>query len=682
MPEVSENPSQYKVFEFLAQTINPVIVYSDFHNGIVGASSPLQQPNVVVWDGGVTYNAFDLIDFIKRQYNLEHPELGGNAFPNTTYTYSVYDPRTPEPHIDEQKFFEVTIQYRHGDSYGMSIGFKTRYLYTIDPAPVSVWNEQTDYTWIDYLYDNSTNYNGINPENIGDVDHNYNMLIFMYIGAGLYNMPADENAKYGLLWRYNAYEKLYSDNAWTNVGAMISYAGANFRSNPNIEGPDYYNDGGYSNFRNDVTGGVIYNYNAPYPYAISFDFAASYVYKELLEVVGTENPTPIDIPNSWFDVDDGTPPIPQDYKPDGYDSGHNQKQWSKPTKSILSSGMFQLYAPTTPQVRQLAQWLWSSDAQTAYETWGLHALDNIVMFGQVPFNLGETGHSIIGSNQNVTMMGQETSVQMRALTDAWFYTSLGSITIEASKMSGSYLDYVNSHITMYVPCVGFVPLKASDVIDSSLNLFYNIDVVSGDFIAYLSVTRYESGKVGSGVSYGPFNLYYWTGNCMQLYPLSAANYAEYYTNRRHEVFNIIGNALGAVGDALGMSNNPSGALGNVANRLNSTWDSMNWLQYQTPEVQRSGSLSGGLAHCGYPQPYVIIDRAKPYRYSDKDLGGFYDYYAYPTMRTMKLKDCYNGNLGYTEVARVNVDIPKATEEERIMIENILKTGVYVKGANV
>ena len=681
MPNVTETPEQYKVFEFLAQEVNPIIVYSDFHTGIVGAPSPLSQPNVVIWNGGVTYNAFDLINFIKRQYNLEHPELGGDAFPTTTYTYSVYDPRTPEPHVDGQKFFEVTVQYLHGDSYGMTIGFKTRDIYTLDPAPVSVWNEQADYIWLDYLYDDSTNYSGIDPEHIGNIDHNYNLLFFLYVGAGLYQMPSDENAKYGLLWRCNAYEKLILDNPWVNVGASLSYSGYNLQTNTNVTPPDYYNDDGYSNYRCNVEGGVIYNYNAPYPYGISFDFTSSYVYKELLEVVGTENPTPIDIPNSWFDTDDGTPPLPPDYEPDGYESGKNRSEWNKPTKSILSSGMFQLYAPTTEQVRTLSQWLWSSDAQTAYETWGLHAIDNIVMFGCLPFNLGTQGRSIIGSNQYVTMMGQQTEIQMRTLTDAWFYTSLGSISIQASKMSGSYLDYVNSNITMYVPCVGFVPLKASDVIDSSVSLHYNIDVVSGDFIAYLSVTRYEGGVVGSGKSYGPFNLYYWTGNCMQLYPLSAANYAEYYTNRRHEVFNIIGNTLGAIGDALSLPTNPSGSLGNIANRVNSSWDSMNWLGYQTPEVQRSGSLSGGLAHCGYPQPYIIIDRAKPYRFSGKD-GSFYDYYAYPTMRTMKLKDCYNGNLGYTEVARVNVDIPKATEEERVMIENILKTGVYVKGASV
>lgn len=656
------------------QTISRIPVYSDFLTGIDGFPSP---QNVVIQASGLTYHAFDLINYIKRRYNLEHPELGGDAFPTTTYVCSEYDPRTPEPHVTEQKFFEVCVGYQHGESYGMSIGFKIRDVYTMEPAPVTQWNEQADYTWIDYLYDDSTQYDGIDPTNIVEADHFYHMLYFMHQSIGEYNMPADPLVKTGIMWRVNAYEKLYAENPWTNVGADVNYLGANLRDNSNIEGPDYYPVmAGYPDeYRYDCTGGIIYNYGAPYPYSISYGF--SYAVWQLLDVCGDWDVEPEDIPKTWFDNGEKPPELPEEgkYKPDGYE-GNNPEDYDLPSKSILSSGMFQLYIPDTPNLRQLSQWLWSSDSKDAYDRWGMHAMDAIVMLGCVPFDLS----SITGSSSNIQIMGEDTGVSCPVATQAWYKQTLGAVTIDSNKLSGSYLDFSNSSISMFVPCVGIVPLKASDVINSSIAIWYRVDLLSGDFIAYLSVTRYDNTM--KQIIGGPYTLYSFTGNCMQLYPLSSANYAQYYMSQRQNLMNIVGQGMGMVGDALSMMNpfSMGESLSNMGQRVSSMWDSMDWLKYQTPEVTRSGSYTGGLAHLGRKIPYIIIDHARPYRYQleGSSYNGFYKWYGYPTMRTMKLSDCAISSGGYTEVARVRVNIPKATTAERIEIENLLKSGVVIK----
>ena len=649
------------------QTIDRIPVYSDF---LISRDSMPSTSNVVIQSTpGVTSRPFDLVAYIKRRYNLEHPELGGDAFPTTTYTCSEYDPRTPEPHTDLQKFFEVTVQYIHGESYGMSIGFKMRDVYTMEPEPVTQWNEQADYTWIDYIYDNTTNYDGIDPTNITNADHEYHMLYFMHQSIGEYNMPSNPLLKTGVMWRVNAYEQLIIGSGWTNVGANQMYVGNNLVSNPNVEGPDYYTiQSGYpQEYTYECTGGVCYNYNAPYPYALCYNFG--YNVWELLDICGSWNPTPEEIPNSWFDVGEDPPELPTEgeYDPNGYE-GFNPEDYDLPAKSILSSGMFQLYTPSTQELRLLSAWLWSSDSHDAYERWGLHATDAIVMLGCVPFDLS----SIAGSSSNIKIMGTDTGVSCTTLTRAWHKQSLGSVTINANKLSGSYLDFTQTNISMYIPCVGIVPLKASDVINSSISVIYRLDILSGDFIAYLSITRYDNTM--SKIIGGPFTLYTFTGNCMQLYPLSSANYAQYYMNQRQNLMNILAQGMGMVGDALSL--NPS----NVGDRINSVWDSMNWLAYQTPEVTRTGSYTGGLTHLSRKVPYIIIDSPRPYRnrVNGSSYDGFYKWYGYPTMRTMALKDCAISSGGYTEVVRVKVDIPKATTEERLEIERLLKTGVVIK----
>lgn len=660
-----------------AQTINRIPVYSDFIEGGLDDMPGGLTPNVVIENTGGTYKAFDLIDYIKRAYNLEHPELGGNAFPDDRYEHMIYDPRTPEPHTIGQAYFCVrVVPIPSSDPLRMMIGFKTRYT---SGTETTAWNtDESDntYTWLDYRRSRYANYTGIDPNNITNADHSFNLLFFLHLSIGEYRMPSDPLIKTGIMWRCSSYEKLYIGGQWTFMGNNPIYSGSALQTNRNIEGPDMYPTmTGYSDvYRYKCNGGVVYNYNSDDSDYTRPCFTFGYQIWELLSVCGDWNIDPEDIPQTWFDTGEEPPAPPEDYDQDGYD-GHQDEEIKRPTKSIASCGLFQLYTPTTTELRQLSQYLWSNDSETAYQRWGIHAIDNIVLLGCIPFKIS---NDIIGSKKDIYMMGTSTNVQASELTNAFDVVNLGSVTIDSGKMSGSYLDYTQAAMSMYVPCVGIVPLKASDVINSSMNLRYGIDLLSGDFIARLCVTRYDSTM--KHVIGGPFCLYTWTGNCMQTYPLSSADYASYYTNKRHEIFNILGGALGLVGDALNISNDKATNGASMLNKANSMWDSMNWLQYQTPEVQRTGSLGGGVAHLCSPTPYVIIDHAKPYRYS-KDIGvynGFYQWHGYPSMITCKLSDVSTTDGGYTEVARVKVNVAGATAKEKAMIENTLKSGVVIR----
>lgn len=653
-----------------AQSVSRIPVYSDFYIGLSDMPGGLT-PNIVIQDTSLTYDPFDLIDFILREYNLEYPELGGHAFPDTTYTAMKYDPRVPSPSINNAYF---SVRVRPANNGEMMIGFKTRYTYNPeDPEPVTVWNtDESDstYIWLDYR-SNTGGYTGIDPGNITSADHTYNRLYFLHFSIGEYGMPSNPLNRTGILFRVSAYEKLWSENPWEYRGLDPAYL--DLRSNPNIEGPDTYDN----IYRYKCTGGLVYSSKSDANGYGSQTVYFGYQVLDLLMVCG--NWTEEEIPDTWYDTGENPPNVDgggNGYDKDGY-QGKNPDDWPKPTKSISSVGMFQLYTPSTVQVRQLAQWLWSSDSETAYQRWGVHALDNIVMLGAIPFKLSS---DIIGSNKDVYMMGYDTQVDMTELLSAYDIHSCGSISIMANKMSNSYLDYTNTSIMMYVPCVGIVPLKASDVINSNVTLRYRIDLLSGDFIAYLNVSRYENNNT-KGTAYGPFTLYSWTGNCMQLYPLSSADYASYYTNRRNEMFGLLGNIVGAAGDGARALSGDLSAASSMLNKVNGMADNINWLKYQTPEVQRSGSLTSGLAMLCNPTPYIIIDRAQPFRYTPKNgtsYDGFYKWYGYPTMMTYKLKDIVGHNYSYTEVARVRVNISKATAKEKMAIENLLKQGVIIK----
>ena len=163
----------------------------------------------------------------------------------------------------------------------------------------------------------------------------------------------------------------------------------------------------------------------------------------------------------------------------------------------------------------------------------------------------------------------------------------------------------------------------------------------------------------------------YTGNCFTNYPLTEANYAQYYQQKRNAIFGLLGDLAGGLFETSGSlaSGNPAGVVGGILNTVTSIFDGVDNMTKLAPEVNRSGSMEASLASLSREQPFVML--VTPHPYIDK---AYIQSYGYATSTAAKIKDL---GSGFTVVARLEDKVAGATVEEQQMIESILKDGFFI-----
>ena len=354
---------------------------------------------------------------------------------------------------------------------------------------------------------------------------------------------------------------------------------------------------------------------------------------------------------------------PEFYDPLDNEGGYNSPFDHVPLKSAVSSGMIQCYLPTDTELRSFNNYLWSDNYATSLQKWGLKPTDNIISFGVTPFDLTSKRSSI---TQEVKMCGVGTGVQMSFMTGLTTYFDFPCGEIFVQGWTGTYLDYTHTKYYMFIPCVGIVELRACDIVNKYVKLEYRGDAATGDLIAYVITRRQgEEGKEQ--------RLYEFTGNCLYQLPLSSADFATYYQQKRHSITNVIsaiGSGLGGMiaGASMGgVAGAVAGGLVGGINSINSVWDSIESYTSAAPDVSRSGNISGAMPMLQKWQPYIVYVRQKEYRGK-----GHFNYFSAPVMREMKLSDC----KGFTQVSKIRLDFSATTEEKEI-ITALLKDGIFI-----
>ena len=208
-----------------------------------------------------------------------------------------------------------------------------------------------------------------------------------------------------------------------------------------------------------------------------------------------------------------------------------------------------------------------------------------------------------------------------------------------------YSPYVK--ISMFLPYIGFVNLGTDDIMGGSINVQYNIDVLTGDCIAFI---KHDSKGV----------LYAYHGNCLTNVPVSGQNYANALKNYYESVAGIIpattnGAAGGPIGAIAGAATGALNAASNVV--LNSK-----------PTFQRSGNIGGSAGILGVQKPFVIIERP------NISVPNKVQHYLGQTSNiTMGLGEC----SGLTVVEAVHLNGISATAKELAEIDSLLKGGVIL-----
>lgn len=311
--------------------------------------------------------------------------------------------------------------------------------------------------------------------------------------------------------------------------------------------------------------------------------------------------------------------------------------------SAIDTGMLTLFSPEPSQVRDLADYLWTSDFVTNLKKLWADPMDAIISFGILPCNLDSIKEN---TSSNIMVGNVDTQVDAYRLTSQHYVKEFGPVHVK--EQWGSALDFEPfCRAQLYLPFIGFVPLRVNDIMDAAVRIQYSVDCLSGDCVAQVKITK--------EVSYNSTLdsvIYEYQGNCLIRLPLSSRDFSTFYKNLVSGGFNMIGSAVGG--------NIGSTVAGGSLSALNSFMDG--------PDIQRSGAYGGSSSGMSLRTPYIVLTRAvqhMPANYSH--------YVGYPSFITEKLSNC----SGFTVIEEIIDNTIVATDTEKREIEALLKKGVIL-----
>lgn len=510
------------------------------------------------------------------------------------------------------------IGYQHTESHGLRTFFKWATDGNLIPEDDTIpirgpWND-----WI-MTGTQLPSYSGFDPDNITVDDRFLNSIMFY----------TQDEALYPYWYGYgNVTITAEEARQYSGVDIYVVVALKNWDGTENVgftePTPILMHDGAYTNWvdRNTVTD--------PTYRLDGFGLGSGYIY------------SPLDIAGAW-EVEHFNDDPSQPGGGDGAYTNHgNDIKADGPIGlSAADSGFLTLFSPTKGQLWALYDYMWTSDLVDNIKKIFADPMDAIIHFGIVPLNLSSYRESM---GSTVIMGNINTGVTMYKLSTQYYYKDMGSVYVP--EKFGNALDYGGfSKAQIYLPFIGFVPVNIDDVMASDVKIEYYVDLLSGDTIAKITCKKRNTylSRLNSVV-------YQHRGNCMITVPLTGMNYAEFYKNLALAPLHATQSV---------MSGNPvSGVASGIAGAMS---------MLQGPEVQHSGNYGGATAALQNRTPFIYISRPNqqmPANYSK--------YVGYPSFITYKLEQL----SGYTQVDSVIDNTVKATEEEKMEIERLLKEGVY------
>lgn len=314
-----------------------------------------------------------------------------------------------------------------------------------------------------------------------------------------------------------------------------------------------------------------------------------------------------------------------------------------PTISALGSGLVNLYSPDSTQLANFSSWLWSSNYYDNVIKNQSSPMENIIAFGFVPIDVNTVSSTFKVGNLDS---------QVQANACATEYIEIDCGTIDVVEHFGGFLDY-NAEYQIYLPYLGFKPMRADDFTNGSINVVYHVDILTGNCQAYVVCKHPNRNK---------HILYSYVGNCFTELPISGANYARM---KQGQMTSVVSGVTSLVGAGLSLATgNVAGAVGGITNAISS---SQNY-DMQKPDYEHGGGLSGN-ALFTYRTPYIIQTRYMTnYPTNYKSLVGI------PSRVYKKLSSL----TGFTKIESVVVDtLTHCTSEEKTKIINELMEGVIL-----
>lgn len=336
------------------------------------------------------------------------------------------------------------------------------------------------------------------------------------------------------------------------------------------------------------------------------------------------------------------------HKMPGYESDviTNPSRPDESVASVIGAGLIHPYLITESNLSALTACLYSTTLATALINLAINPLDFIVslnIFPCVP-DAGTATNVVLGKWAcDLSEYGLGTSVQGRPLSKQFKTFSFG--TLHVYENWGSFLDYSNTKVELYLPFIGFVDLETSEVMGGAITVDYTIDFLTGMCVANVNCVKVVHAPDGYG--YPQYSQHSYQGNCAMSVPLGQMQYGQ-----------MIGSIINAGTSAM---RNPANGIITLAGEFASGGFA--------PQTASKGSIVANAGFCSVLYPYLRITRpisAEPNSYQDA--------MGYPSYINSSLSEC----SGLCVCKAIDLrGLTGATDSEIERIRQMCLEGVHV-----
>lgn len=334
------------------------------------------------------------------------------------------------------------------------------------------------------------------------------------------------------------------------------------------------------------------------------------------------------------------------------------------------------YNPTNDELDAFYTWIWDRDTWTEKQELNNNPLEAVISLHALPIPESSAGYKwSTGTDKYPLALGfleaqDEGGTTLTASKVIGRYKKFEFGYVDIPRTYGDFRDF-DREIYIFLPYIGFRQLRCDDVtaykgyISTRVYLDYNIDLLSGDFVAEITIDKNVADRK---------LLYTFNGNMATVMPISATDKSRLQETRARALGGVGTTALG-LGSAIALTGigAPVGAivgalgagLAGAGTMMKALYDKAN---QNMASIQRSDALSGNIGALSPRTPYIIINSPIPYD------ANYMPYAGDTTNITIQL-----GQLsGYTRCKAVHVDtLGSATDSEKNEIESLLTSGVIL-----
>lgn len=316
-----------------------------------------------------------------------------------------------------------------------------------------------------------------------------------------------------------------------------------------------------------------------------------------------------------------------------------------------TTGLISVYHPTQSELLAFCNWLWVTWQDATIEKIWNNPFDGIITLFELYCTPTDVGRKNIRSGFLDSGVSSETISR---------YTEIDCGSIGVPEYFGNYLDYAPySKCHIYLPFIGIIELNVDDIVGHGVNVTYRIDEYNGSCIAMITVAKSTSVN-GTDVEYSNI-MYQFSGNCAVDLPIAGGSQAAIKAGMLEAAAWGLGSVVGGIMSGSSPLSIGAGMAYGAASAVHS-------LVSAKSSVQHSGSFGASFGALGNKKPFIIVTRPKQIQ-----VPNYQELYGYPAHKMVTIGDC----TGYLRCREVHVISPTASDEEKTLIEQMLKEGVYI-----